>query len=149
MNKLGITTACTHKRCPPETCLRTERLIEGLERIEKASSPKPKPELDDAIGTLSKGRFIERQVQLRRQIHGLSPEMIAIVAELARNSDNDFCRLAAANSLLDRDLGRAVQFTEHTLKEERVINVQALTPEMREQMVHVLDALDPQRKISE
>lgn len=139
-------TACVHKACPPDSCL---RLADEVKRVEAANTPKGKPELGGAIGSMNNGRFVQHQVRLRQMIHGLSDEMIGIVAELARSSISDFCRLAAANSLLDRDLGRAVQFTEQTLREERVIKVEALTPELRASMVSILDTLDPQRKLPE
>jgi uncharacterized protein (DUF1778 family) len=116
-------------------------------KITRANTPKPKPELGGAIGHMTNGRFIGHQIQLRAKVHAYTDEMIDIVAELARNSTSDFCRLAAANSLIDRDLGRAVQFTETTIREERIIRPEVLTPEMRKSMVAILDALDPTRKL--
>lgn len=118
-----------------------------VERLTKVNTPKLDHRLGGDVGTLKDGRYIQHQIYLRKQIHGLSEEMIAIVAELARNSMSDFCKLAAANSLLDRDLGRAVQFTEQTMREERVIKVDTLTPEVRAQMVDILDKLDPHRNL--
>ncbi len=142
-----VTPACCHVNCPPNICVRADKFKAEVERITAANTPKVKPELGpDVVGNMNGGRFVQHQVRLRQQIHGLSEEMIAIVADLARNSISDFCRLAAANSLLDRDLGKAVQFTEQTLREERVIKVETLTPALRADMVKILDALDPDRK---
>lgn len=128
---------------------KSEIIAEEVKRLESVSFPKPNKKLDGAMGDMRSGRFIERQYSLRKQIHAISEEMIEIVADLARNSTSDFCRLAAANSLLDRDIGKAVQFTEQTMREERVIKIETLTPEIRQNMVDILDVLDPQRKISD
>lgn len=128
---------------------KTKDTMEAVAVVVEASSPKPKPALDGAIGRLTHGRFVQHIPALRGLIRGLSAEMVEIVAEIARHGDNEFARLAAANSLLDRDMGRATQYVETTERQERALDMSLLSPELREKMVEVLDTLETCPKLGE
>lgn len=93
----------------------------------KAVSGAPQPPVGRIGGEIAgKTRFI------RDHARAYAPEMIKILVKLAKTSESDQARIAAAKEVLDRGLGKAVAVIDADIRAQPVA-VYKVTPDQAEE----------------
>lgn len=70
-----------------------------------------------------KGRKSAKTLEIEARAKEYAGDALAALASIAKDSENDSARVAAANSLLDRAYGRPRQALEHTGNDGAAIEV--------------------------